>query len=289
MIQIVAPKAAAKDYQDFAAWLRRRGRAAGTAEEYRHHVRRCMQRKSPTARLLDARLAPNTRRISAAALRAYATYMEDGALLARLNDIRLPRAERISPKVALDAQSWRQLQDAVASSDAVNDFERACLLILCRRGIRIGGVTEMTRRQVLDAVDSGELIFRSKGRLLNFGIRTIVEQLEQLLAYSDKWKVAHDVIAPTAWKSRRGIEAARRLWSVLKTIGETVGIPAHTMHPHRLRHTCATHFYLKTRDLVALQQYMQWAKVDTAAQYVSKLDREQLEDIAMELLDENHG
>lgn len=269
----------------FHRWVRKRGRSKKTADEYRNEILRCMRTDDLTDRLLDDDSAPNSRRLTLAALRAWARYGKDMQLRDELDDIRLPPPDNVTEKRPLTLEQWRALREVIEDADDLDEGERAALLLLCRRGLRVSAITALPRNAVGIALRNGTLVFATKGRTLRYGVGPIRDQLEQLHAIRG-WGIVADLISPTAAPETRIPSANGRIWRVLRRQAEKVGIDKTDMYPHRLRHTVATEFYRRTKDIRALQAYMQWAKITTAARYVSHLDRDQLDELAERILDD---
>lgn len=273
------------DFDSFFRWLRARGRSEKTADVYVSHVRLAYACEDVTDRLLDEELSPNTRRLNLAALRAYARHTSDGELLALLDDMKLPPPENVSEKLPLPTEKWRELREAIEADEGLTESERACLQIICRRGLRAGAVAGLKRSQIAQSLRDDILIFSSKGRLLRYGIGPMREQLETLNNDQGQWTIVAELLCPNANKKRSIVSARRRLWRMIRVAGEQVGIPRNEMYPHRLRRTCATEFYRQTKDIKALQAYMQWTDIKTAARYVAHMDRGELDKVAENILE----
>lgn len=274
------------DLQPFHRWIRSRGRAAKTADDYTSQVRSAYACGNVTDRLLDDELAPNTRRLCMAALRAYGKYKKDRQLLELLDDMRLPPPENITEKQPLPPETWKALRDAIRDDDDLTEVERASLLLICRRGLRVGAVAALRREQIRQGIRDGVLVFQTKGRTLRYGVGPVREQLEVLDGVAGDWDRVAELLCPRAAPKTAVAAARRRLWSLMRDCGELVGLDDDELYPHRLRHTCATEFYKRTKDIKALKDYMQWADIKTAARYVAHMEREELDRVAEELLDD---
>jgi site-specific recombinase XerD len=268
----------------FYDWLRQRGRSEETATKYRGQVKLARDSDRLTDRIVRDELAPNTRRFALASLRAWAKYTQDGALVAQLDDLKLPPPENVIDSQPLAPKQWRALRKHIAADVELAESERAALLMIARRGLRVGGVAALTRKALVAASNNGVLIFLTKGRTLRYGVGPVREQIQQLAAIGGKWTILADVITPNAAHHRQIRATCKRLWTLLSHQADAVGIDE--MYPHRLRHTCATEFYKKTKDIKALQEYMQWADIKTAARYVTHMRREELDQVAEEILDD---
>ena len=269
------------DLTAFEDWLRARGRSSETASEYRAQVRLARAFRPLTARMVDPALAPNSRRLVGAALRAYAAFTRDAELRLQVEEVRLPRAEAVTVKQPLTTLQWHELRRQIAGDGRLKPAMRAALLLICRRGFRAGAVCAFELSRCRAAVASGTLVFSSKQRVLQYstvGIRELLGELGAMAA--PKVTKVCDLISPKARADRRVVSARHRVWTELRKQATAVGMAAEEMHPHRLRHTIATEFYRETRDLVALRDYMGWADIKTADRYVTHLRRGELDEIA---------
>lgn len=268
----------------FYDWLRARGRSEETADKYRGQIRLAQEAKGMTARVVGDELAPNSRRFSMAALRSWAKYTGDTDFMLSLEDIKLPPPENVTEKLPLSPDKWRELRAAIRNEEELTEAERNALLIIARRGIRVGGVAAMTRKGIVEATREGVLVFKTKGRILRYGVGPVRDQIANLAAIGGRWGRLADLLVPGARRDRQVRAACKHLWRLLNDFAEAHEVQ---LYPHRFRHTCATEFYKKTRDIRALQKYMQWADIKTAARYVSHMRREELDQIAEDILDDD--
>lgn len=267
-----------RDLERFADWLREYNKSDGTIDLYVTDVRRAWAASGgPLSRLRDRQLAPKTRRHILAALRAYAEYAEDGELLVALKKIKLPPARRVSPRPPMTSEQWYALQDTIDTAELAEPM-RAVLGIMAVRGLRCGDVLRLTPREVRAALETGTLTYQAKGeRWIEYTAAPIAKYLE-LLANERGWKRVSDLISPKAVDRPKA--AHRAVMRHLRRCAARAGCDGH-VHPHRLRRTYAVHFYGECGgDLVALQEHMQWASLETARGYVDHSRREQLDKIA---------
>jgi site-specific recombinase XerD len=274
----------------FHAWVLRRGRSETTADNYRWQVGRCLAAPRVSDRIRDGALSPNSRRLALAALRAWGRFREDGKLLAELDDIRVPPAERVSEKIPLERDDWWNLIDAVASSPALEEHERQALLLICKRGIRAGGVTSLRKDHVTAALRNGILVFESKKRTLRYGIDPIRAELEAIAALPGRWRTLADLLCPRGDESRRPSAARKHLWRLLRQVAGDAGIRPEDIYPHRLRHTYATEFLRQVGgDIEKLRKHMDWKDIKTAAGYAHHAKREELDQVAQQMMQRPNG
>lgn len=268
----------------FENWLRENGRAEPTVELYTSCMRSCAAREDGlTARLIDRKLAPKTRRANLAALRAWASFTDDADLERRLKKIKMPPANRVQPKVELQKDDWRRLVKELQQAKLPAAM-RSVLLIMALRGLRSGDVLRLRRREVQEALRSGVLAYEAKGgRRLEYDAEPIRPQLEALVETTG-WERVRDLVGGDAGPRAISNKVRRALKRATK------GLKLDGVHPHRLRRTYATHF-LKALDrdpqaLIKLTKHMGWANIQTAAGYVDATDATELNAIGAKLTDD---
>jgi site-specific recombinase XerD len=262
-----------------------RGRSEGTAEQYFWCVRQCLKHPGGlTGRLVGRKLAPKTKRINKAALRAWAKFNGDNKLLDQLEDMRLPPPERVTVKEPLSSDQWAALSAAVEEVD-IDEVSRAILTMICERGFRVSDVLRLSQLQARRSVDTGVLLYRGKGQRQ---LECMVEPFQWCLdtfidqgKYLPKWDHVWTLVSPRAKNPPRA--ARLKIQRYIKQVAEAAGLDPKEVYTHRLRRTIATEFYNETRDIVALQKYMGWADIKTASNYVDHAEREALEKIASKI------
>ena len=270
----------AKNLQDFKVWMLERGRSDGTADLYITNIRSCAgDKRGITARLVGGKLAPNTLRSNLASLRAWARFAKDTDLQARLGDIRLPQARRVSSKPPLELEQWKKAVAHLQTCD-MDEAMRQVLLIMALRGMRSGDVLRMTKTEVQRALETGKLVYEGKGRKrIEFSAKPLMAPLKALAAMPG-WTRVRDLIA------KKPKTARQKVWRSSRRTAKQVGIKE--MNPHRYRHTFATN-YLKQlagdpNAIIKLQKYMAWESMNTAARYVDSVSQNQLDAVGDELI-----
>lgn len=272
------------DLEKFRKWMISRGRSPGTAQQYVWCVRQCLAHPDgPTARLVGRKLAPKTKRINKAALRAYCKFIGDGELLLLLDDLKLPPAERVTVKEPLSTKQWQDLARAIAEAD-ISEPERAALAMITDRGFRSGDVVHLTRRQCSVALDQEVLLFRAKGgKQLAWSVDPFADSLRTLVDYNG-WEIIADLISPRAAPENRGRAARLRLHRRIRTVAGAAGLDPETVHLHRLRRTYCTEFLEESGgDIVALKDHMGHADIKTSAEYVDHSRRGVLDQVAKKM------
>jgi integrase/recombinase XerC len=191
--------------------------------------------------------------------------------------IRTPRAAKRLPN-AMTEDDARQLLNPVArdplvvpsenedSQHALRDQAMFELLYGC--GIRVG---ELVSLDVADiAVAAGEIRVRGKGRK-----ERVLPLGGAALRATQAWLAARPTTAPLAPRedaaalflgARGGRIHATVVRDVLRTRAVAQGIETH-VHPHRLRHSFASHMLQASGDLRAVQELMGHASIASTQVY----------------------
>jgi integrase len=276
----------------FHTWLLEDGRQEGTADLYVGNLRMCAADAGGlTARLTAGELAPNTLRTNLAALRAWATWTDDGTLLVRLKRIRLPAVRRVKVKVPFPIEEWKALVREIRADKRMHATERAALEIVAVRGLRLVDAVKLERKALIEAQKTGRLSYEAKGRRrLQCDAGPIRGPIGDLLDCGRDWTRVEDLLT-TRSKSKgflRRRVATQRLYRALKRIARRIKIDG--AHPHRLRRTYATEYLLRMagdpQALIKLQNHMGWANADTALEYVDAVRRDELDQRGKDMVDE---
>lgn len=272
----VTPESLAK----FGTWLRENGRSDPTVSLYTSCIRRCGEAKGAfTSSLVDRDLAPKTRRAYKAGMRSWALFTEDSVLERRLQQIKLPPAIRVRPKVELSIDDWRALVGNLRTT-RLRPAMRAVLLIIALRGLRGGDVLRLRRREVVEALRTGVLSYEAKGgRRLEYDAAPVREQLEVLVSFTD-WDHVRELLG-----KGKAAGISNKVRRTLASVAASMDL--FDVYPHRLRRTYATHFLRRLdRDpqgLIKLQKHMGWSSMATAAGYVDATSADELNAIGSKL------
>ena len=271
----------APELERFRAWLVGRGRGSGTADLYVSDVRLALAEETMVAHLLSRDLAPKTKRHHLAALRAWARWRSDTALLAELADVKLPAPSRKLVRKPLLEAEWHALVAAIENDKALTAPMRATLLLMATRGFRCGDVLRLERAQVQKALAGSVLSFEAKGgRWVQFTVAPLREALGALLEYGD-WVRVDELISPGAEPARRRKLAWQTVSRRLRTVAARAGLTAADVHTHRLRRTYAVMFLREMKGdpeaLQKLQKQMQWANSATLFEYTDFISSDELD------------
>ncbi|SEQ25178.1 integrase/recombinase XerC [Solimonas aquatica] len=184
--------------------------------------------------------------------------------------VRAPKHRRRLPEV-IDAETLNAALDRVEDEDfAVRD--QALVELFYSTGLRLAEL------QGLDANDFAgspqTLTVTGKGRkqrLLMIG-QHAREALTAWLAQRGQWADAHE---PALFVSTRGSRLSRgAIAQRLRVWAQRSGLNQH-LHPHRLRHSFATHMLENSGDLRAVQELLGHAQLSTTQIY-TQLDWQRL-------------
>lgn len=266
-----------------------RGRSRSTVEAYRRDLRRyvndetlvgidCGSRQPGDIELhLDSLrssgLAAATVARSAASIRMLHRYLaleRDGVIDVGAR-VESPRVGRSLPK-AISETKIAQLLGSVTGDDPVALRDRAILETLYGTGIRISELVGLR----LGDVDLDSRLMRvmgkgSKERIVPLGRHAAVS-LGEWLAPDGRAEMA-----PVRWRSRtdseavvlsqRGTRLTRQgAWLIVSRRAQLVGL-GDVVHPHVLRHSCATHMLDHGADLRAVQELLGHASISTTQTY----------------------
>lgn len=257
-------------YDDFIEWMQFRGRSVDTAKLYALNVRMALGHpKGYRGRLMDKKLAPKTKRIVLASLRAYAMFKNDEQMTKVLRDVKLPPAIRVEAKTPLTQEHWINLIREIHNAAYLSVPMRAVLGMLVLRGFRVGDVCRLTRQEVLRAIDTGTLSFEAKGnRRLEYRAKPFMTYLRSLAQF-ERWGRVYELLTTSEERGQK--QAVDNVEYTLKTVAARADLPP-GVHPHKLRRTYAVYFLQQMQGdpegLLKLKAQMQWADLNTASQYV---------------------
>ena len=246
-----------RDLQATGDWLGQRGFTAWThistadLREYLAHRHRSGAKPASLARL-------------AAALRSFYTWqMRQGRAEANpASDLRAPKKPAKLPDT-VDVDDLARLLDAPAE-DTLEIRDLALLELFYSAGARLAEVAGLDRSDVDLAEGEARVIGKgNKERRVPVG-RKAVAALQRWLAVRDTLAGADTDALFVSQRgtrlSRRSIAARMERWAVAH------GLPVH-LHPHKLRHSFATHLLESSADLRAVQELLGHANISTTQIY----------------------
>lgn len=221
------------------------------------------QVRSLAARSRRADLQPASLALRLSALRSFLDWqVSQGVLKANpAKGIATPRAPRHLPK-NIDVDEVNQLLN-IDLNDPLAVRDRAMLEVMYGAGLRLSELVNMDCRH-LDLA-SGEVWVVGKGskeRRLPIG-RMAVQWIEHWLALRDVFAPQDDAVFLSNQGKRisvRNVQKRFAEWGVKQ------GVASH-IHPHKLRHSFATHMLESSGDLRAVQELLGHANLSTTQIY----------------------
>ena len=216
-------------------------------------------------------LSPASLARALAAIRGAARHrLEEDGGTDPTDGVAAPRRPGRLPK-ALDEEQVARLLAAADTPDPVGRRDRAMLELLYGTGMRVGELVALD----LDDVggDSGLIRVLGKGnkeRLVPLG-RCASAALADWLGPGGRPE-----LAPARWARRGDAEALflnqrggrltrQGVWTVLRTRSARAGLAP--VHPHVLRHSCATHMLAHGADIRVVQELLGHASIATTQIY----------------------
>ena len=275
--------------EDFITWLTvERGRSPNTIAAYRRDLRlyeRWCGAEGLTLKgvaaddllrflsFLQRDRAEATVKRTMVTVRSFHRFLSDEEVLGAdpSIDLAIPGAPDAVPK-ALSEADIAMLLDAATGVDAFGYRDRAILELLYGTGMRISELCALS----LSDLDIEDRLIRvlgkgSKERVLPVG-RLADAALREWLSSAGRPK-----LEPRRWARRGDAEALllnhrggrlsrQGAWGVVRHYAELVGL-ADRLHPHVLRHSCATHLLEHGADIRTVQELLGHASLSTTQRY----------------------
>ena len=277
------------EYRD---WLERRGRSAGTVDRYLRTLREYNADPEGVEHAITSRkYSPNYRRFLMAVLRSWATFNRNSKLLDWLDEIKRPPPTPTSEREPLSAEVWGDVISEIENAEYLTDAERAICSLVALRGIRCGDAVRMTRKQLKTGISTGTLSYVGKGgRLLSCSSVPLEAPISSLLAcfQNSGVTVCRELVSPLSRDPGATQESAtRRIRRKLDSVADSLEMPRADLHPHLFRHTYATLFLQELKGdpeaLPKLVQQMGWSNLNTAANYLRRDRRPELDSVESKL------
>ena len=185
--------------------------------------------------------------------------------------LRSPKVSRPLPRFLTVDQAFQVVGAPPAEQERSKPLrarDRAILEVLYTTGARVGEVASMDLADCDLADGSARVLGKGgKERIVPFG-RAAIEALEAYLperrAILARAKTEdHQAL----WLSQRGTRlSVRQIQNIVRRYG-TLGAGRGDLHPHAMRHTCATHLLDAGADLRAIQELLGHASLSTTQRY----------------------
>jgi integrase/recombinase XerD len=225
------------------------------------------------AACMQADESPRTRVRRLSALRSFFNYLKEtgriiGSPMLEITGTALPS---VLPEV-LTRDEMAALLDAGRRGGKAHRRAGMLLEILYATGLRISEALNLRKEHILYSdgiilVESGK---GAKGRTVLVPKSTMARLEEYLSGVHPS--IATDRGSPYIFPTRSGGALSRQMaWKDLKTLGKIAGLKTE-LHPHLLRHTCATHLLENGCDLRTVQILLGHADISTTEIYTHVLE-----------------
>jgi integrase/recombinase XerC len=209
------------------------------------------------------RVAPATLARRIAALRSFYSWCVERELLplSPATRLRPPRVPRRAPRF-LDVDEAARVVERPSQSGRLGLRNRALLELLYGAGLRVGEAVALNRDD-LDLERQLVHVRAGKGdrdRVVPFG-PPCADALAVWLAERGTPREGEAVFL----NNRGGRLSSRSAWRIARDAGAMNGIA--DVHPHALRHSCATHLMGAGADLRAIQEQLGHASLSTTQKY----------------------
>jgi site-specific recombinase XerD len=225
-----------------------------------------------------ALLSDSTLSAYLSSLRRFFAFLERRGVILRNPSLTLKvRRANPLPRTRLNRAQVERLLKVPSAMTTLGQRDRALVEVLYGTAIRL---SECIRLDVSDVdLQNGELLVRDgkgkKDRRLPIPRQTA----EAMIAYASESRpyLVHNPKEPAFFLSREGRRISRALLETrIRDIGLAVGIP--DLHPHALRHACATHLLERRVDIRYIQELLGHNHIQTTAQYL-KVDVRDLKEV----------
>lgn len=180
-----------------------------------------------------------------------------------LESLNAPKAGRRLPK-DMSVDDLFQLLDNMPSDDTLAIRDKAVMELFYSSGLRLSELASLNINDISFAEANLNVVGKgNKERQIPIGGKAI-EALQNWLAVRE---VLVKLPLDAVFISTRGERLSRRsIQSRLKHWGQKLGLPS-KIHPHRLRHSFATHMLEGSGDLRAVQELLGHANLSTTQVY----------------------
>lgn len=250
-------RAYAGDLRGLDAFLEAQG--LGLRDADRHQLRAWMVRDRPRSRE-GGEPAPATLARRTSALRSFYRWMLEEGRVERDPTARLGRP-KVPPRAPrfLDVDEAATVVENPTQSGRLALRNQALLELLYGAGLRVGEAVGLDWGDL----DLHQRLVRVRGkgdkeRVVPFG-PPAAEAL-------DRWAATLPERRGAVFRNARGGRlSSRSAWRIVRDAGAANGVPG--VHPHALRHSCATHLLGAGADLRGIQEQLGHASLGTTQRY----------------------
>jgi integrase/recombinase XerC len=213
--------------------------------------------------------APSSVARKVAAVRSFMRWLRVRRVLDRS-----PAEELLTPKVRRPLPTLMSVDAAAQVMESPDDSpvglrDRAVLELLYGSGVRVSELAGLSLADVDLGARTARVVGKGdKERIVPLGSKCVA-------ALSAYLRVRPQLVHPkrhsqdphAVFLSPRGARLGRRQVNTLVQLHGTLGAGRADLHPHALRHTCATHMLDGGADLRAIQDLLGHAKLSTTQRY----------------------
>ncbi|PWK52796.1 tyrosine recombinase XerC [Pleionea mediterranea] len=177
--------------------------------------------------------------------------------------LRTPKIEKHLPKT-LDVDEVSIFLDQIQAVDFISSRDKAIMELFYSSGIRLSELQGLT----LDDFDLNDAFIRVTGKGNKTRIAPIGQKAMASLKVWLTFRKLHATDDQTAMfiTSSGNVLKQRSIQARLEYWGKQLALPAR-LHPHKLRHSCASHFLESSSDLRAVQELLGHADLSTTQIY----------------------
>lgn len=214
--------------------------------------------------------APATVARKLAALQTFCRFLVRRSILAKS-----PAAEIASPKVRrqlptlVDVDAAKEVIESAGGPGAEQERDRAILELLYASGLRVSELAGLNLNDVDHANGSVRVLGKgNKERIVPFGAPCARSLAQYLEVRDDLRHPKTGVIDPQAFflSARGKRHGVRQIQRLVHKHG-ALGAGRADLHPHALRHSCATHMLEGGADLRAIQEMLGHSSLSTTQRY----------------------
>lgn len=209
--------------------------------------------------------------------RSFFQYLIEQNLMAinPAKNVRAPKGEKLLPKT-MDVDQVSLLLDNIVQDSEIGVRDRAIGELFYSSGLRLA---ELAASDINDIDLKTHLITvtgkGSKTRIIPVG-RKAISAIEKWLSIRPNW--VNDIQEEALFVSQRKSRLSHRsIQKRLEYWGKKVGLNA-SLHPHKFRHSCATHVLESSGDIRAVQELLGHADIATTQIY-THLDFQKLAEV----------
>jgi integrase/recombinase XerC len=203
-----------------------------------------------------------------AAIKAFFRYLHHRGLIARdpASDLASPKVRRPLPTF-LGVDAAREVMESSDRQEPIGKRDRAVLEVLYGSGLRVSELSNLDIGDVDLKQGSARVLGKgNKERVVPLG-RAAIVSLEAYLEVRTLLPRGRSPHPRALFLSVRGARLGARQVQLLVHRYGALGAGRGDLHPHALRHTCATHMLEGGADLRAIQEMLGHASLATTQRY----------------------